>query len=44
MYARHRVNCKGDFVFRKWRFSHFDEKFMSRLRGNDCFGVSPKHK
>jgi len=30
-------------VLRKWRFSHFNEKFISRLCGNECFGVWPKH-
>jgi hypothetical protein len=41
-YARHRVSGK-DYVLRKWRFSHFNENFISRLCGNECFGVWPKH-
>jgi len=43
-YARHGVSCNSDFVLRKWRFSHFNEKFKSHLCGNECFGVWPKHK
>ncbi len=31
-------------VLRKWRFSHFNENFISRFCGNECFSVWPKHK
>ena len=31
-------------VLHKWRFSHFNENFVSRLCWNECFGVWPKHK
>jgi hypothetical protein len=40
---QHRVSFNSDFVLSKWRFSYFDEKIMSRLCGNECFGVWPKH-
>ena len=33
----------GNFELHKWRFSYFNGKFISRLCGNDCFGVWPKH-
>ena len=41
-YARYRVSSQ-DFELRKWRFSHFNEKFISRLCGSECFGVWPKN-
>jgi len=30
-------------LFLKWEFSHFNEKSVSCLCGNGCFGVWPRH-
>jgi len=35
--------ASGGFHISKWGFSYFDEKFMSRLRGNKRFGVWPQY-
>jgi len=34
--ARHGVSCNGDFELHESRFSHFNEKIISRLCGNAC--------
>jgi len=41
-HVRYKISCQ-DFELHEWRFSHFNEKFISRLCGSECFGVWPRH-